>query len=353
MSNAANYSQPTSTVDDPLAESEPLRLVIPPQLQGERLDKALATLWPDLSRARIQRWIAAGQVWVDGRTGVATRKVVAGEVILASPLPDEASAAFVPEPISLDIVGEGPGFIVINKPAGLVVHPGAGNWRGTLLNGLLHAYPDSATLARAGLVHRLDKDTSGLMVVARDANTQLRLVRAIQDRQVKRVYLALAHGHLPEAAIEGLRLDAAIGRDPRQPIRMSSLELHGATPIAAKPALTRVRLLALGVLDGRPCSVVGCWLDTGRTHQIRVHLAGLGHPLLGDSLYGGPQTPHANRQMLHASLLAFAPRPDETPQLFTATPPADFCMALAQAQWAKSVSFEQTLLPALQAGATA
>jgi 23S rRNA pseudouridine1911/1915/1917 synthase len=208
--------------------------------------------------------------------------------------------AFVPEPVALDIVYEDSALVVINKPAGLVVHPAAGNWSGTILNGLLHRYGHAAAgLPRAGIVHRLDKDTSGLMVVARTLEAQTDLVRQLQARTVKRRYLALVWGAMPD---EGT-IDAPIGRDPRERTRMAVV-----TGAAGKPARTHFRTVDETLWQQQPVSAVHCDLETGRTHQIRVHCAHIGHPLLGDPLYGALRGRRSSaplpggfaRQALHA-----------------------------------------------------
>lgn len=278
----------------------PLSAVIPQSMAGERLDKAIAQLFPDFSRSRLQSWIESGRVTVDGLPAKIRSKVSRDAVVRVMPdlLPEQL--AFTPEPIDLDVVYEDETLVVINKPAGMVVHPAAGNWSGTLLNGLLHRYPEAAGLPRAGIVHRLDKDTSGLLVVARTLTAQTDLVRQLQARTVKRRYLALVWGVPPASGL----IDAPIGRDPRDRMRMAVV--HRAT---GKPARTRYARVASGALGTLPVSIVQCDLETGRTHQIRVHFTHLGHPLLGDPLYGKPRVQRGGatalpgdfaRQALHA-----------------------------------------------------
>lgn len=271
----------------------------------ERLDKALARLMPEHSRTRIQGWIEDGHVTVNERQAQVRQTLLPGDRIVVRVQPSAESSAFLPEDIPLAVVAESPDWIVIDKPAGLVTHPGAGNWSGTLLNGLLHRYPELSMVARAGIVHRLDKDTSGLLVVARNEMAQTHLVRQLQAHTVLREYVALVHGHPPADG----RVDAPIGRDPRVPVRMTT-----QNPVAPKAAVTHYSVQRRGLLpDGRRVSEVVCRLETGRTHQIRVHMGSLGHPLVGDTLYGGSELPQAKRQMLHARRLSFQdPSSNET-----------------------------------------
>lgn len=276
---------------------DPQCVTVPAGTRADRLDKVLAGLLPDHSRSRLQGWIEAGNVHVNGAPGKVRQTVGPGDQVAVWVQPAPETLAFAPEAIDFPVVDEGPDWIVVNKPAGLVAHPGAGNWRGTLLNGLLHRYPELAQVARAGIVHRLDKDTSGLMVVARNDIAQTHLVRQLQARSMGREYVALAHGWL--AAVG--KVDRPIGRDPRVPVRMSV-----ERALAPKPAVTRYAPARRGQIDvgGRVTEVV-CRLETGRTHQIRVHLASLGHPLLADTIYGGKPIAGAQRQMLHARALHF------------------------------------------------
>ncbi|RJG06279.1 RluA family pseudouridine synthase [Noviherbaspirillum cavernae] len=259
---------------------------------GVRLDKALSQLIPQYSRSRIQQWIDAGHVTMDGDTARAKTLVLGDETLIIQPQSAPDEQAYKPEPMDLSIVHEDSALIVINKPAGLVVHPAAGNWSGTLLNGLLHRFPANGGVPRAGIVHRLDKETSGLMVVARTLEAQTDLVRQLQARSVKREYLALVWG-LPQ--VTG-RIEAAIGRHPRDRIKMAV-----STSPSAKPAITHYQRLATGSIDGRAVSLVRCQLETGRTHQIRVHMQSMGFPLVGDPLYGKPHLASTfGRQALHA-----------------------------------------------------
>jgi 23S rRNA pseudouridine1911/1915/1917 synthase len=256
----------------------PRRVQVPDELAGERLDKVLAKVFPEFSRSRLQGWIEAQRVRVDGASAKVRQPVPLGATIELVPdlLPEQL--AFTPEPVPLDVIYEDEAIVVINKPAGLVVHPAAGNWSGTILNGLLHRYGDAAAgLPRAGIVHRLDKETSGLMVVARTLEAQTDLVRQLQARTVKRRYLALVWGNMAE---EGT-IDAPIGRDPRDRTRMAVVA--GAS---GKPARTHFRRVDSTLWHGQPVSAIHCDLETGRTHQIRVHCAHIRHPLLGDPVYG-------------------------------------------------------------------
>ena len=258
-------------------QAEPIELALGPEHCGQRLDKVVAGLVPQFSRSRLQQWFEAGHIQVDGKPARGKDTAYGDETIVVLPQPAPEDTAFAPEAIELDIVYEDDAIIVINKPAGLVVHPGSGNWSGTLLNGLLHHSPQLVSVPRAGIVHRLDKDTSGLMVVGKTLAAQTDLVRQLQARTVKREYLALVWGTpRPYATI-----DTAIGRDPKERTKMAVSN----SPLA-KPAITHYELLETGELDRRPVSLVQCRLETGRTHQIRVHMQSIGYSLVGDTVYG-------------------------------------------------------------------
>lgn len=296
---------------------------------GERLDRFLASRLPDISRTRLQHWIELGSVWCESRLLSAKTRLLGHEIILVKPLPREADQSFVPDSVELDVVAESAEYLVINKPAGLVVHPGAGNWRNTLLNGLIHHWPAQAQLPRAGIVHRLDKDTSGLLVVARTEHARNSLTEQLKLRTMSRRYLALVKGRI---AHDG-EVEAPIGRDPSLRTRMAVARAN-----TGKAALTHYRPLALGqsipqvdLPGGRPTGRAGetavtlieCRLQTGRTHQIRVHMAHIKHPILGDALYGGPLGLIA-RQALHAYRLGFADPIDGGARYWRAPPPPDF-----------------------------
>ncbi|HEX6705446.1 MAG TPA: RluA family pseudouridine synthase [Albitalea sp.] len=298
-------------------EPERREAVVSEALHGARLDKAVVAMAGEFSRSHLQTLVEGGHVYVDDRVATtASRKVVAGQRIAVELVPTPQSQAFRPEAIALAIVHEDEHVLVIDKPAGLVVHPAAGNWSGTVLNGLLAHHPGAAALPRAGIVHRLDKDTSGLMVVGKTLTAVTALVREIAAREVHREYLAIAHG-VPAQA--WMRIDAAVGRDPQSRIRMAVLA-------AGKPAMTDVELFAR-------CdhfSGLRCTLHTGRTHQIRVHLAHQGHPLVADAVYGGAPALGMQRQALHAQRLEFTHPASGEAMAFRADPPADFAAAWAR-----------------------
>ena len=270
---------------------------VPVELQGWRLDRALAQLVPEFSRSYLQQLIEQGDVLLEGRAVTKpSAKVKWGQVLDVTLRATPQSQAFVPQEMALDVVFEDAHLRVIHKPAGLVVHPAPGHWRDTLLNGLLALDPLAVQMPRAGIVHRLDKDTSGLMVVARTRQAMDALVQMIAAREVSRQYLAIAHGQWRGEPLR--KVEAAIGRDPVNRLRMAVVDLSRQ---AGKPAATTFELIdqaASGCL-------VRCTLHTGRTHQIRVHMAHIGHSLVADSLYGGAMAAGLQRQALHAWHLVF------------------------------------------------
>ena len=332
------------------AEENFSEFMIEPSLSGERLDKALAALMPKVSRSRLQDWIKAGAVLVNGSPAKKVRDaVLAGDLLSISAQPTAEELAFTPRDIPFEVVWEDDSLIVINKPAGLVVHPAAGHWDDTLLNGLLHRYPALASLPRAGIVHRLDKDTTGLMVVAKTETAQTALVRQLQERTVKREYWALLRGNAPDRTL----IDRPIGRDPRNPLRFAV-----DVPGSMRSARTRLATIDRSRKAGRLISWVACRLETGRTHQIRVHCESLGLPLLGDPVYrgalpgwGDDGTPLGaiGRQCLHASRLGLIhPVTGEHLQWFV-PPPADLAAVMQFLEFgpldAPSTIFEQPETP--------
>lgn len=283
---------------------------------GARLDQTLVDMAPEFSRSYLQQLIQEGLVSVNGKPLVkAAHRVKAGDKVQIELRPTPQSQAFKPEEMPLTVVYLDEHLLVINKPAGLVVHPAPGNWSGTLLNGLLGFDKAFALVPRAGIVHRLDKDTSGLMVVARTRAVMDALVQAIAARQVGRQYLALAHGLWSGARVR--TVDAPVGRDPRNRLRMAVVDLEKS---AGKTAKTDVIFLGNAHLG----CFVRCILHTGRTHQIRVHMAFLGHPLIGDVVYGGQSSPAMARQALHACRLALTHPVSGEEMVFEAPLPRDF-----------------------------
>lgn len=306
--------------DEAAADAETRSWQVTAALHGQRLDRALSELVPEFSRSYLQHLIEAGAVQLSGlRICKCAHKVRAGEqgTIVLRPTPQ--SQAFRPEPMALSVVFRDDHLLVLNKPAGLVVHPAPGHWQGTLLNGLLAMDAHAAQLPRAGIVHRLDKDTSGLMVVARTRATMDALVQMIARREVQRQYVALAHRPWQGPATRVV--EAPIGRDPRNRLRMAAVDLglH-----SGKPAKTTLTLLANAE---RGCWV-RCTLHTGRTHQIRVHMASIGHPLVADTLYGGLPEAGLTRQALHAQRLAFVHPITGEQLVFQAPVPDDLRCAL-------------------------
>ena len=283
-----------------MSEPEIILGVIPDKYKGLRLDNALAKMYPDYSRARLQKWIKSGAITVDGNISRAKDAMIGGEKVeIKVILEDEV--LLEPEAIALNIVYEDDEIIVINKPFGLVVHPGAGNSSGTLVNALLHQFPEIRVVPRVGIVHRLDKDTTGLLVVAKDIKTHTNLVEQLQQRTVCRNYIALVHGEL----ISGGTINDPIGRHSVDRKKMTVKLTNG------RKAITHYRIrkkfTGFTLLDVR--------LETGRTHQIRVHMSHQKHPIVGDKVYGRKMNPGKNktlnmvatfpRQALHAAQLSF------------------------------------------------
>jgi len=310
--------------------------VVAPGQHGQRLDKVLVALAPEFSRSHLQHLVEGGHVHVGGAVvRVPARRLKAGDEVALELVPTEESRAFTPQAMVLDILHEDDDLIVLVKPAGLVVHPAAGNWSGTLLNGLLAHHAGAATLPRAGIVHRLDKDTSGLMLVGKTLPAVTALVRDIAARKVHRSYLALAWGEVPAA----LAIEAPIGRDPRSRTRMAVVavgsggrEARTDVRCLARAAVAEVAHSGAGSAAGcvSPVSALRCTLHSGRTHQIRVHLASRGWPLVADVLYGGRPGLGLTRQALHAARLELVHPVSRRPLIFTAAPPRDFAQA-----WAK------------------
>jgi 23S rRNA pseudouridine1911/1915/1917 synthase len=301
--------------------TEQLSAELPPELAGMRLDAALARVLTAYSRSQLKQWLQEGALTVDGGQPL-PRSVVRGGEQVRLRVPDTPASEARPEPMLLHVVHADEAIIVIDKPAGLVVHPAAGHREGTLVNALLHYAPELAALPRAGIVHRLDKETTGLLVVARTAAAQTALVRQLQERRVHREYRALVQGVL----ISGGTVDAAIGRHPVDRKRMAVVS-------GGKPAITHYRVLQ----RLRAHSLLQVQLETGRTHQIRVHMAHIGHPVVGDPVYGGRPRPVRDmwaeaadalsafrRQALHAAVLGLTHPVTGEACRFEAPLPADF-----------------------------
>lgn len=263
---------------------------IPPELSDHRLDQAAADLMPEHSRSRLQTWIKSGSLTVNGKQCKPRDKVMLGDQLHLDAEP-EAQVSWQAESITLDVVYEDEHLLVINKPAGLVVHPAAGHADGTLVNAVLHHAPEVENLPRAGVVHRLDKDTSGIMVVARSLIAHTSLVDQLQSRTMGREYEAVVVGTMTG----GATVDAPIGRHPRERKKMAVVP-------SGKPAVTHYRLLERFSAHTH----IHCKLESGRTHQIRVHLSHMRHPLIGDQLYGGrPRLPKGSTEALREVLAGF------------------------------------------------
>jgi 23S rRNA pseudouridine1911/1915/1917 synthase len=267
-------------------------LLVPETLNKQRLDKALVALVDDLSRSRLQQLIEEGYILLNDEETKANAKVLAGDVITLD-IPENEAMALLPEAMDLDILYEDADVIVINKPKGLVVHPGAGNWEHTLVNGLLAHCTDLSGIngvARPGIVHRIDKDTSGCLVVAKNDHAHQHLSDQLQDHTLKRTYLALVHGVMPHNTG---RIEAPIGRDKLDRQKMA------VTSTNAKMAVTHFTVLE----RFNKHALVECRLETGRTHQIRVHFQYIGFPIVGDPKYAPKATPDTQGQCLHAKAI--------------------------------------------------
>ena len=302
----------------------PQVLIVEAADSEERLDRFLSAARPGISRSQLQRWVSDGQVLVDGRVVKPSLSLRPGQVVSITPPALAPVNDWIAEPMALDIVFEDDDVIVVNKPAGLVVHPAAGHASGTLVNGLIAHCPAITAVARCGIVHRLDRDTSGLMVAAKTVAAQLSLVNQLAARTVSRQYLALAWGRVADQT-----LDTAMGRDPRDRQRMAVLPAG-----KGKQAITHIEALAQGEIAGLPVTLVRCRLETGRTHQIRVHLEHSRHPIVGDRTYNR-HSPHASRldgyqkvifdlmkgQALHAQRLSFLhPKTDKKSSFISVLP---------------------------------
>lgn len=306
-------------------KTESLSARVPDDLAGLRIDRAMAAMFPEHTRSQLQQWIAAGRVRLDGAAPRKRDKVRGGETVDVD-VPAPEPLKFAAEKIPLKIVYEDRDILVIDKPAGLVVHPGAGNPKGTLLNALLHHAPKLKTLARAGIVHRLDKDTSGLLVVARTEKARRHLIEQLKERSVTREYLALVNGVM----ISGTTVDAPIGRHRGDRTRMTVTD-------SGREAVSHVRVVTRYTAH----TLVQVALESGRTHQIRVHLAHLKFPIVGDPTYGGRLRIPAGaserlketlrgfrRQALHAARLELVHPATGKPMQWTVPVPKDMAALL-------------------------
>lgn len=317
---------------------------IRPEQDGRRLDRALAELFPDYSRSRLKQWILDGRVALDGQPAIPRTRVRSGQRVELAAAADDV-IELRPQPIDIPLIYEDQDLLVVDKPAGLVVHPGAGNADSTLVNGLLHLSPELAALPRAGLIHRLDKDTSGVLLVARSIAAHTQLIRDLEARRIRREYRAICVGRITA----GSTIDVPIGRHPTHRTRMSVND-------RGKPAITHIRVLARFPHH----SFLAVRLETGRTHQIRVHMAHSRHALVGDPVYGGrlrlPSGTGPNlervlraihRQALHANRISFRHPCNGTPVDLRAPLPADLLELLHALAGARGdqIDFEGMLWP--------
>ena len=298
-------------------EIENKELQIPAQYAGARVDVALTKMLPDFSRNQVQQWLDSGEILIDGKRLSAKNRIAGGEEVKINIKPSPDRTSFSAENLPLEIIFEDEEILVLNKPDNQVVHPAAGNWSGTVLNAILAKSPSNKSLARAGIVHRLDKDTTGLMIVAKTLSAQTNLVRQLQSRSVRREYKALVYGQM----VSPIVIDKPIGRHPKNRKLMCVNE-------TGKQAVTHVTPEELGL----GWSLINCRLETGRTHQIRVHLKAINHPIIGDRAYLATKYQKGkigvvntiNRQALHAVKLEIIHPTLEKPMKWEIEPPQDF-----------------------------
>ena len=310
---AMNYNEENDTI-----ESRTVTFEVAPSQSGSRLDRIAAENLPEVSRSRLKSWIEDGLVLVNGEVcAKPSKKLLSPDAVIIKVLPLPETLAFREADVPFECVYEDRDILIVNKRAGLVVHPAAGHWDDTLLNGLLYRYPELKTLPRAGIVHRLDKDTTGLMVVARSPAAQDFLIRELSARRVHRQYWAVVHGCPPEL----MTIENTLVRDPRNPLRFE---------VSQTGAGRYAKTLVKNIVSSKGFSLVACKLFTGRTHQIRVHLMSAGFPIAGDPLYKGrtaglaPGVFPMDRQALHAARLGFVHPGTLEPVHWFAVPPEDF-----------------------------